>query len=193
MVAAKTMTIDSAAPSVQTVVSVETMGAVVTSYSIDMGANTVTIVDTATSVSSVYTSTMQVQSVRRSTVTAVRSVSPSTVTVGAVTVTSDVVVPSGYITITDSRGTITTTLASGITTVTESVVTASGSSTITSGISTVTMKAGPVSFMTVYRRDEKSMKDDKTEEELEINQDKKKEIASVRFWIAFDGLTEMWM
>jgi hypothetical protein len=193
MVAAKTTTIDSAAPSVQTVVSVETMGAVATSYSIDMGANTVTIVDTATSVSSVYTSTMQVQSVRRSTVTAVRSVSPSTVTVGAVTVTSDVVVPSGYTTVTDSRGTITTTLASGITTVTESVVTASGSSTITSGISTVTMNAGPVSFMTVYRRDEKPMRADKTEEKHEVSQEEKKEIANARPWIAFDGLTEMWM
>jgi hypothetical protein len=47
--------------------------------------------------------------------------------------------------------------------------------------------------MTVYRRDEKPMRADKTEEKHEVSQEEKKEIANARPWIAFDGLTEMWM
>jgi hypothetical protein len=195
------------------------MGAVVTSYSIDSSASAVTIIDTATSVSYVYTSTMRVASVSRSTVTAVRGVSQSTVTVGAVTVTSDVVVPSGYTTITASGSTVTEnidrtvatgvatvtvisgntitttmkeTVATGVATVTASVVTASGSSTITSGIGTVTVNASPMTLLTVYRRDEKPLMDDKIEEVHEVKQDKKT-VASARPWFAFDGMAEMWM
>lgn len=196
MVAASTRTIDSEAPAVETVVSEQTNGAVVTSYSIVSGASPVTIVETATSVSSVYTSTMSVASISSSTATAVQSIQGSTVTVGAVTVTSDVVIPSGYTTVTASGNTVTTTeketVATGVATVTAPVVTESGSSTITSGISTVTEQAGPVSFKTVYRRDEKLLVDDKAEENHEVKQDKKD--ASARPWFAFDGLmTEIWM
>ena len=134
--------------------------------------------------------------------------------------TSDVVIPSGYTTVTESASTVTQnidrtvatgvatvtapgntitttlqqTVATGVATVTAPVVVESGSSTITSGISTVTELAGPVTFRTVFRRDERSLKDDKTEEAQGVMQDKKKDAAaSARPWVAFDGLTEMWM
>ncbi|KAG9958717.1 hypothetical protein KCU61_g8102, partial [Aureobasidium melanogenum] len=185
---------------VQTVVSQQTVGAVVTSYSVVSSGSTVTIVDTATSVLSIYTSTMQVASLRRSTVTTVQSAQPSLVTVGAVTVTTDVVVPSGYTTVTASGSTVTQnidrTVATGVATVTApastvtttvATLTTSGASTVTSGISTVTMNAAPMGFLTVRRRDEKALQNNQKKDE------KKDEEKRDRPWFAFDGMTEFWM
>ncbi|KAG9953651.1 hypothetical protein KCU85_g1137, partial [Aureobasidium melanogenum] len=185
---------------VATVVSQQTRGAVVTSYSVVSSGSTVTVVDTATSVLSIYTSTMQVASVRRSTVTTVQSAQPSVVTVGAVTVTTDVVVPSGYTTVT---GTVTQnrdiTVATGVATVTQpastvtttvATLTTSAAGTVTSGISTVTMNAAPMSFLTVVRREEMPLQEDKTESKED---EKKGEEKKDRPWFAFDGMTEMWM
>ncbi|KAG9559116.1 hypothetical protein KCU71_g9713, partial [Aureobasidium melanogenum] len=187
---------------VQTVVSQQTVGAVVTSYSVVSSGNTVTIVDTATSVLSVYTSTMQVASLRRSTVTTVQSAQPSVMTVGAVTVTTDVVIPSGYTTVTASGSTVTQnidrTVATGVATVTApastvtttvATLTTSGASTVTSGISTVTMNAAAMSFSTVWRREEKPSQDDKTEEKKGTKDEEKRD----RPWFAFDGTTDFWM
>ncbi|KAH0343677.1 hypothetical protein KCU83_g8710, partial [Aureobasidium melanogenum] len=188
---------------VQTVVSQQTVGAVVTSYSVVSSGSTVTIVDTATSVLSIYTSTMQVASLRRSTVTTIQSAQPSLVTVGAVTVTTDVVVPSGYTTVTASGSTVThnidRTVATGVATVTApastvtttvATLTTSGVSTVTSGISTVTMNAAPMSFLTVWRRDEKALQNNQVEEKKDEKKDEEKRDRS---WFAFDGMTEFWM
>ncbi|KAH0022344.1 hypothetical protein KCU78_g5799, partial [Aureobasidium melanogenum] len=146
---------------------------------------------------------MQVASLRHSPVTTVQSAQPSVVTVGAVTVTTDVVVPSGYTTVTASGSTVTQnidrTVATGVATVTApastvtttvATLTTSGVSTVTSGISTVTMNAAPMSFLTVWRRDEKALQDDKTEEKKEEKKDEEKRD---RPWFAFDGMTEFWM
>jgi hypothetical protein len=56
----------------------------------------------------------------------------------------------------------------------------------------VTVNASPMTLLTVYRRDERPLKDDKVEEVHEVKQDKKK-VASARPWFAFDGMAEMWM
>lgn len=209
VVADRTRTVNSQAPAVATVISMQTKGAVVTSYSVVSSGSTITVIDTATSVRSIYTSTLLVSSLRRSTVTTVASAQPSVITVGAVTVTSDVVVPSGYTTVTASGSTVTQsidrTVATGVATVTASAstvtttvatFTASGSSTVTSGISTVTMNAAPMSFMTVVRRDETPLQDGKVEEIQDgkgNGEQKKDEEKRERPWLAFDGMTEMWM
>ncbi|KAK6008843.1 hypothetical protein QM012_000746 [Aureobasidium pullulans] len=220
VVADRTRTVNSKAPAVQTVISVQTKGAVVTSYSVVSSGSTFTIMETATSVRSIYTSTKRVASLRRSTVTTLRNARPSNVTVGTVTVTSDVVIPSGYTTITASGSTVThsvdRTVATGVATVTApastvtttvATYTASGSSTVTSGISTVTMDAASMEFLTVVRREEKPLQDaqiakinnakeideEKHDDEKKNDDERKIEHKRQRPWIAFDGLTEMWM
>ncbi|KAH0394068.1 hypothetical protein KCU89_g11752, partial [Aureobasidium melanogenum] len=145
---------------------------------------------------------MQVASLRRSTVTTVQSAQPSVMTVGAVTVTTDVVIPSGYTTVTASGSTVTQnidrTVATGVATVTApastvtttvATLTTSGASTVTSGISTVTMNAAAMSFSTVWRREEKPSQDDKTEEKKGTKDEEKRD----RPWFAFDGTTDFWM
>ncbi|KAH0170364.1 hypothetical protein KCU67_g2669, partial [Aureobasidium melanogenum] len=106
----------------------------------------------------------------------------TTVIASGSTVTQNIdrTVATGVATVTAPASTVTTTVAT---------LTTSGASTVTSGISTVTMNAAAMSFSTVWRREEKTVQNDKIEEKKGAKDEEKRD----RPWFAFDGTTEFWM
>ncbi|KAI5246607.1 hypothetical protein E4T43_02517 [Aureobasidium subglaciale] len=167
----------------------------------------------ATFVSDEPSSTGVVRSTIRSTLRVTRTVAQPITTAEVVTVTSDVLVPTGTSTVTAPASTVIMevdkTVTTGVSTVTapgstivmevdKTTVTTNDEAqtsvfTVTSDVTTISPFSSPTSFVTLRRRDEEQ-KVEKEEKAAVKKKDQKPFYKQAgRPWFAFDGMTEMWM